>query len=123
MSTYVYDGSFEGLLTCIFKLYQNKCASAAIVAESHFQPLLLDDSVFIRTDEHLAARVLRGLEARTDKSIGEMLYKLFLSELPTMEKDMVAFIAAIVSHGKPADGPGAGESLSILENYADPAVL
>ena len=39
--TYVYDGSFEGLLTAVFESFENRELPCSIVAEDEFVPTLL----------------------------------------------------------------------------------
>ena len=38
--TYVYDGSFEGLLTAVFESFENRELPCSIVAEDEFVPTL-----------------------------------------------------------------------------------
>jgi len=113
MATYVYDGSFEGLLSCIFEAYRAKTVPETIVEEQHHQFTLLEDVQHIPADEGLAARVLTGIDARTDGRAATIVYQLFLSELPKVEMLIFNFIAAVIQRNH----------ASILENFANEFIL
>ena len=59
--TYVYDGSFEGLLTAVFESFENRELPCSIVAEDEFVPTLFACKT-IDTDPQKADRVRRGLK-------------------------------------------------------------
>ena len=58
---YLYDGSFEGFLCCIFESYSRKEIPAAVCAPDRGQ-ISFYDSCEIVTDPARAQRVARGLE-------------------------------------------------------------
>ena len=113
MTTYVYDGSFEGLLSCVFEAYRNKEIPEAIVEEQHHQFALLGNAQHVVANEGFAARVLTGIDARTDDRASAIVYQLFLSELPQVEMLIFHFIAAIIEKSH----------VSILENFANEFIL
>lgn len=110
---YLYDGSYEGLLGCIFHMFKNRILPIAIQAESKCQWSLLDQVVTITTNDEWAARVIKGVEKLAGAQAGALIYKLFLSELPDSEMLVYHVVHAIIRKG---DG-------SVLENFANPAVL
>lgn len=110
---FIYDGSFEGLLSCIFVIFKERITPVAINVESNHQFTLLDTPKRISTNEDLAARVLKGIDERTNSPASELIYKLFLSELPLSEMLIYHVIQEIIRKG---DG-------SILENFANSFIL
>lgn len=110
---YLYDGSYEGLLSCIFRIFRDKQVPVAIHAEGGFQPSLLESVVQVITDEQEALRVVDGINRRTHAQAGELIYKIFLSELPESEMLVYDVIRAIINKG----------NASILENFANPSIL
>jgi probable DNA metabolism protein len=110
---YIYDGSYEGLLSCIFGVFKAREVPVAICAEGSYQPSLLDSVFPVVADEAQAARVLEGINARTHGQAGNLIYKIFLSELPQSEMLVYQVIAAIVKKG----------NASILENFANQSIL
>jgi probable DNA metabolism protein len=113
MTTYVYDGSFEGLLCCVFEAYRTKTVPETIIEEQHHQFTLLESVQKIAADEGLAARVLTGVDARTEDQASTIIYKLFLSELPKVEMLIFHFIAVIIEKNH----------VSVLENFANEYIL
>ena len=59
--TYVYDGSFEGLLTAVFESFESRKLPCSIVAEDEFVPTLFACKT-VDTDPQKADRVRRGLK-------------------------------------------------------------
>lgn len=59
---YLYDGSFEGLLSAVFASYERREDPEDVVAERAYQPRLGQDAVVIETDFDRAKRVRRGVE-------------------------------------------------------------
>jgi len=109
----IYDGSYEGLLSCIFAVFKERIAPVAISTEENHQFTLLDTPRRIATSEDLAARVLKGIDERTSGSASALTYKIFLSELPLSEMLVYQVGQAIIQHG----------DARILENFANPFIL
>ena len=59
--TYLYDGSFDGLLTVVFDSYQTKTLPQKIENESLYTPNFLDNTTTIVTNHEKASRVLTGI--------------------------------------------------------------
>ena len=113
MATYVYDGSFEGLLSCVFLAFKHKEIPNAIVEEQHYQLTLLDEVIYVAADEDLAGRVIKGVDERTANQASDLMYKMYLSELPQIELAIFYFIKAIVG----------SRNEKILENFANEYIL
>ncbi|HSC66804.1 MAG TPA: TIGR03915 family putative DNA repair protein [Cellvibrio sp.] len=110
---FIYDGSYEGLLSCIFVIFKERVAPAAINREGSYQCTLLDAPRTVITNEHWALRVVKGIDERTNSHASALIYKVFLSELPASEMLVYHVVRAIVQKG----------DTSILENFADPHIL
>jgi len=110
---FIYDGSYEGLLSCIFVIFKERKAPVAICAEERYQFTLLDEITRVTTDEASAARVINGVDERTDSQASPLICKLFLSELPESEMLVYQVIQAIIHKG----------DASVLENFANPFIL
>ena len=50
MMDYLYDGTFEGILTCIYHHYYTEKASGIFPAES-YQSCMLGGYMYVETDE------------------------------------------------------------------------
>ena len=86
---YTYDGTFEGLLTVLFTVYDWKAAPNSIQREGTAQVGLFAQPAHRETDETLAARVWDGLLKTMDAEARTRLYHVFLSEDP--ERELLIF--------------------------------
>jgi probable DNA metabolism protein len=108
---YTYDGSFEGLLTVLFRIYDRRSAPNSIQPEDVVQGGLFAQAVAIATDEALATRTWDGLLRFMPEPARARLYHVFLSEDP--ERELLIFRYADMA---------LRTGLDISENYADATV-
>ncbi|MGB3180906.1 MAG: TIGR03915 family putative DNA repair protein [Cyclobacteriaceae bacterium] len=85
MIAYLYDGTFDGLLTVIFEAYERKAFPDKIMRAGQAQPLLFGEPIEVITDEAKSNRVWKGLISKTSKKTARKLYRAFLSEQPGVE--------------------------------------
>ncbi|MGV3589329.1 MAG: TIGR03915 family putative DNA repair protein [Adhaeribacter sp.] len=100
MVNYLYDGTFEGLLTVIFEIYERKAAPAQIVHGAAELPGLFTQTILVVTNEAKADRVWQGLGKKISATAQTHLYKAFLSEQPQVGRliyqyAQLAFASAI----------------------------
>lgn len=81
MHSYLYDGSFDGLLTVWFCAYRDT-EVLKICRQSDYQPDLLSQPLYIETQTDKAARITRSVYERLSADTMRNLYILYLSELP-----------------------------------------
>ncbi|HEX8657918.1 MAG TPA: TIGR03915 family putative DNA repair protein [Hymenobacter sp.] len=86
---YTYDGTFEGLLTVLFTIYDWRAAPNSIQPEATAQTGLFAQPAYRETDEALATRVWDGLLKTMDQEARTRLYHVFLSEDP--ERELLIF--------------------------------
>lgn len=85
MFNFCYDGTFEGLLTVIFEVYERKATPAQIVRAGAELSGLFAETVLVITNGSKADRVWNGLGKKISSQARTNLYKAFLSELPQIE--------------------------------------
>ena len=81
METYVFDGSFEGLLCAVFEWFERKPGKVRLKPESGFQPDAFITPLFIHNDPKKAERVWKGLQGKLAKDWIRRFYCTYLSEL------------------------------------------
>ena len=64
MNVFVYDGTFEGVLTAVFEAYERKLFPDSLVAEGEMLPLFYDNLVPVTADVAKADRVWRALQKK-----------------------------------------------------------
>jgi len=79
----IYDGSFEGLLTAIFIVYEEQLDDAEILEERFYEPDFFAEAQQVYTDDTKATRVWEGL--RKFPQFSASVYRSFLTELPDKE--------------------------------------
>ncbi|MDE6190312.1 MAG: TIGR03915 family putative DNA repair protein [Muribaculum sp.] len=89
MTIFVFDGSFDGLLTAVFDAYSWRCFPDMLVREGEVLPMFYDECRDVVTDEAKSSRVWRGLEKKLSRSALSAVVASFLCEIP--EYDTVLF--------------------------------
>jgi probable DNA metabolism protein len=103
MEQLLYDGSFEGLLTAIFDVYERKLQQVRILKKGVHLPDLYASASEIVTDKEKASRVWNGLKRKLSTEAVNHFYKSFLSELDDMEDTLLSFTQYILSSPEGAE--------------------
>ena len=89
MIIFIYDKTFEGLLTALFEAYSRRSFPNLLLGEKDPLPLFCDEVFTVYTDQLKADRVWKGLERRLRKSSLSALAETWLSEAEGV--DMLLF--------------------------------
>jgi len=111
-SVFLYDGSFEGLLTAIFEVYELKAEKARIIAQSHYESSFFDKKHVVITQPDKAKRVWKGILKNAKPIDANLIYRCFLSELAGMEQNIFNYIQLLFIHKK-----------SIAKDFGQPDVF
>lgn len=82
MLHYIYDGSFEGLLTSIYEAYYGKDNIDDIVPQDSLDENFLVQKKYIQTDKEKANKVYIAIESKISKESMRRVFNAYLSELP-----------------------------------------
>ncbi len=93
MNKVVYDGSWAGLLTTVFELYEYKVKDADICRKDMLNHGLFGDLREVITNAEKAGRVWTKLQKLLTGGGGRNLYCVFLSELPGCENLILRYIS------------------------------
>lgn len=77
---YLYDGSFEGLLTCVFEANASKEKELSIKNRETYIPSFLDEVKEIETDMEKFGRVYSSIPKKISGHAQEIIYRAWLSE-------------------------------------------
>lgn len=91
MVDYLYDGTFEGLLTCIYHNYYGERASGIFPA-SGYQSHMLGGYKETQTDEKKADRVYDAVARRISEYDLGRIYKVFVSAVPEKENKILNYL-------------------------------
>ncbi len=88
----IYDGSFDGFLSCVFFVYNHKITNPIIRKESEANNQLFTITENIITDKNNALRVWKGFLSKTSRSQQQEFFKAFLSEIKGVENTLLSYI-------------------------------
>jgi probable DNA metabolism protein len=111
MFYFIYDRTFDGLLTCIFDAFNRREFPGKLAGENVQLPLFAG-SFRVITDEAKADRVLKALRKKISKSALDMLFINYLSESEEVEIILFRYMRKALT-----------SEISIEMNFADPDVL
>ena len=108
----VYDGSFDGFLTVIFDVYDEKLTDVTIQPKHRSTQNFFDTSSEVVTDEKKAHRVWEGISKACSKKGKTNIYRAFLSELDGIEDTLFHFIKRSLA-----------ERVDVAKDYGDAEIL
>lgn len=88
---YLYDGSFDGFLTCIYHNYYQEKADGIYYREL-YQPSLVNKNCVVTTNAELAARVYKAIEKKLSSRSLRYIYYVFLSSAPDKENIILNYL-------------------------------
>lgn len=111
MASYLYDQSFEGLLTAVFEVYEHKDTDARIFPSGFNQDELFAVSRTVETNAAKADRVWKRLNDRLPSKSLNAFYRSFLGEEKGMEQYLLHYIRYVL-----------GPVVKAEEDYSHPSV-
>jgi len=115
MTILVFDGSWHGLLCCIFDVYEYKLGAVSVSAHAHNQADAFSSERMVYTDPEHAVRVSKGLAGKLSaKALGD-LYACFLSESPEVPSLIVRYARAVFSAGLSENAYGNADVLKVTQ--------
>jgi len=91
MKDYLYDGTFEGFLTCIYDHYYIEEASGAY-QKDQYQASLLFDSIEVETDVDKAVTVYQAIQSKISDFDLKRIYRVFLSSVEGKDTKLLKYI-------------------------------
>lgn len=96
-NTFIYDGSFQGLLTAVFEIYELKVENVKIVAKHYYEASFFEENHEVITDEEKANRVWKAVLSYGKPSDAHLIYRCFLSEINGIEQNLFRYIKILIS--------------------------
>ena len=98
--TYLYDGTFPGLLTAVFTAYERRENPAEIQPDGAVQQSFDVRFVTVVTEETKAQRVEAGIERRLGRTAYETVYTAFLSDDPAAGGEVFRYVQGGMAQGR-----------------------
>ena len=91
MTRLIYDGTFEGLLTAVFEIYERKLGLVNL-QKGEWHSALFEDVLQVITDTSRAGRVIKGLNQKLSKSGVQRLYIAHLADIQNEDNTIINYI-------------------------------
>ena len=118
MINYIYDGTFEGLLTVIGEAVQHQESVNDISSGGEMQIDLFADIKEVRTDPELAAGVFKRLRKTISREMLMDIAYCFLSEEQGIEKAILDYIRLLFTAGPGVTGNFLDETVYKIERVS-----
>ena len=112
MTTVIYDGSFEGLLTAVFEIYEYKISDPAIYEVDKVATSLFGKPHTVTTDKIKFERVYKKLQQKLTPNALSQLGNSFLSELKEIPDVIYRYVMYVLAN-----------KISVENNFNHPDVL
>ena len=112
MTTVVYDGSLEGLLTAVFEIYEYKISDPAIYDAGRAATSLFGNAHMVTTDKIKCERVYKKLQQKLTPNALSQLCNSFLSELKEIPDTIYRYIVYVLA-----------SKTAVENNFSHPDVL
>lgn len=99
---YLYDDSFDGLLTCIYEHYYCKNASG-IYSTVNYQPNIFNEYKSVETDYDKARKVIKGIKEKISFTAYKNVYYNYLSSVLEKENNILKYLIVGFKLGKSID--------------------
>lgn len=103
MICYIYDGSFDGLLSCIYEGFYNKKKPEFIVRQLKYQPNFLDEVINIKTNIKNSSKVLNAIKNKIGNTPLNNIYYAYLSEIYGSEMYIFQYLKLGFKVGRDVD--------------------
>ena len=103
MATYCFDGTFTGLLSCVFRCFQFHEFDVKVTTDKFSQNGLFDDYYEVTSNEEHAQRVWQGLKQKNSANSVRNFYYSFLSEQDEAFQHCLNFAIYVFQSQRPID--------------------
>jgi len=121
MNIVLYDGSFEGLFTAFFEVYEYKIEQPFICKESNTSSSLFGIIHHVNFNEEKSKRVLEKLKEKLSPQSLSKLHTVYLSEIKDIENMLFRFVQYVLANTQPVEN-NLGHPDILLINQTDKKV-
>ena len=100
MNIFIFDATFEGLLTSVYEAYYNEVKPQAIYSSLIYEPNLIDNPINIETDLDKFQKVYNAIESKISKKSLQKIYYCYLSETKESSNLIFSYIRMGFKIGK-----------------------
>lgn len=116
MISYIYDGSFEGLLTSIYDAFYDKIKPNDIISRENYVENFLIEKIYIKTDIEKSQRVYEAIENKISTESLKKVFYAYLSEIPSSEIMVLRYLQLGFKMGRDVDLNLSNEDVLNIDN-------
>ena len=116
INEYLYDGSFEGLLTSVFYCYPLKC-DYKITKQKNYIPNLISTPINIKTDIDKFNRVYSSIRDKLSYQTLKNIYFLYLSDIDNIENLIIRYLKLCYTYGDNINLAKNNDIISQVDKY------
>ena len=113
----IYDGSFSGFLTTIYKIFEEGLHVANIQNKREVQKGLFSETVTVLTQTHKARRVWEGIQKKSHAAM-KAIYFAYLSETKGIELMLYQYIRSMYAGSQQVSEDGIEEINLKIQQYS-----
>lgn len=100
LNIYIYDGTFEGLLSSVFDAWNDKDIYSIRTTNENKEVNLLENLITIETREEKADRIIKWVNNKAGYEVLRKLYRVYLTENPDRGIFIFRYLKLIQKFGK-----------------------
>ncbi|WP_428331050.1 TIGR03915 family putative DNA repair protein [Mucilaginibacter sp.] len=100
MTRLIYDGTFEGLLTAVFEIYERKLTIVNLQKQDNCSSALFEEVLQVITDADRLSRVLKGLQKKLSAGGIQRLYIAHLAAIENEDNTIISYIRYVFDSDK-----------------------
>jgi probable DNA metabolism protein len=100
MTTLIYDGTFEGLLTAVFEIYEHRLTHVRMQKGEWHNTALFETVTKVITENSRATRVLKGLKQKLSAQGLQRLYAAHMAEMEGEDDNLLGYIRYVFDSPK-----------------------
>jgi probable DNA metabolism protein len=100
MTTLIYDGTFEGLMTAVFEIYEHRLTHVHMQKGEWHNTVLFENVIKVVTENSRAGRVLKGLKQKLSAQGLQRLYAAHMAEMEGEDDNLVGYIRYVFDSPK-----------------------
>lgn len=116
MKDFIYDGSFEGLLTAIFEANMYK-GNINIIEELNYTPSLLNEKVIVKTDLKKFNRVYNSIKNNLGNYVLINVYHLYLCSIVDSKNLLFKYLKLCYKHGNSINLAKNNDIIFLVDKY------
>lgn len=116
MKEFIYDNTFEGLLTTIFYSY-SEGSECCITKQKDYVPSLLNEIIEVKTEEDKFKRVYKSILNKLNEDILKTVYLVYLSDISESDTLLLKYLKLCYKYGPSINLAKNNDIIILIDKY------